>query len=374
MRIRKYQGSGRVSAKDQIDDMIMEASGRDMPFIRSLNFGDDAYAALLSDFSSNPEKRESLVELGLALAPKDGEKADIMGNRGKIKESLSYLVDKGVNLSDVLDQAADFVADRDDLNWAQKKIKRATMGAGVTALGFEDSGKFKILKGGLSMQGYKNDSPDKDNDFNIIPSNNITMKGVDHDVLGVSDSGDVKHMKPGRTYKFSGRSVLEVPMYQSSGEVDPMRFVKALAGVESGMNYRAQNPNSSAVGAHQFLWDQLKKDPMLKGVSKEEYLMDEDLQDRVMLRALTEPVAGGNPYEEDVKYLRETYAPQIPGFNEMFSDLDLYLMRHLKGRQGSREYLGYTIRDKEPENLKGLNMPFPKYKEKFYGYYNQQED
>ena len=374
MRIRKYQVSGSVSAKDQIDDMIMEASGRDMPFIRSLNFGDDAYVALLSDFSSNPEKRESLVELGLALAPKEGEKADIMGNRGKIKESLSYLVDKGVNLSDVLDQAADFVADRDDLNWAQKKIKRATMGAGVTALGFEDSGKFKILKGGVSMQGYKNDSPDKDNDFNIIPSNNITMKGVDHDVLGVSDSGDVKHMKPGRTYKFSGRSVLEIPMYQGSGEVDPMRLVKAIAGVESGMNYRAQNPTSSAVGAHQFLWNQLKDDPMLRGVSKEEYLMDEDLQDRVMLKALTESVAGGNPYEQDIKALREEYSPQIPGFDEKFSDLDLYLLRHLKGRQGGREYLGYTVRDKQPENLKGLNMPFPKYLEKFYGYYNQQED
>jgi len=372
MRIRKYQGSGSV--KEQIDDMIMAQSGRDMPLIRRLNLGDNVYSALLSDFEANPERRETLVDLGLSLAPKDGESADIMGNRGKIKDSLQYLVDKGVNISDILDQSVDFLAERDDLSWAQKKLKRAAMGAGVTALGFRDGGVFKVLKGGVSMQGYKNDSPDRDNDFNIIPSNSITMEDVDHDVLGVSDDGDVKHMKPGRTYRFSGKSVLEVPMYQGSGEVDPMRLVKAIAGVESGMNYRAQNPTSSAVGAHQFLWNQLKDDPMLKGVTKEEYLMDEDLQDRVMLKALTESVAGGNPYEQDVKALREEYSPQIPGFNDMFSDLDLYLLRHLKGRQGGREYLGYTVRDKQPENLKGLNMPFPKYLEKFYGYYNKEED
>lgn len=44
-----------------------------------------------------------------------------------------------------------------------------------------------------------------------IPSNNITMKGVDYDVLGVSDTGDTKMMKPGKDYKFKGKSVTEYP-------------------------------------------------------------------------------------------------------------------------------------------------------------------
>jgi hypothetical protein len=44
-----------------------------------------------------------------------------------------------------------------------------------------------------------------------IPSNDITMKGVDYDVLGVSDTGDTKLMKPGKNYKFKGNSVTEYP-------------------------------------------------------------------------------------------------------------------------------------------------------------------
>lgn len=44
-----------------------------------------------------------------------------------------------------------------------------------------------------------------------IPSNDITMKGVDYDVLGVSNTGDKKLMKPGKNYKFDGDSVTEYP-------------------------------------------------------------------------------------------------------------------------------------------------------------------
>jgi len=238
----------------------------------------------------------------------------------------------------------------------------------------------RALKGNVTRTGYRRDSKDRFNDFNVIPSNKISMKGVDHDVIGVSDRGDVKHMKPGGEYRFSGKTVTEFPVYQGSGQfnipkeaynaqMDTTAFIRALAGVESDLNYRAQNPTSSAVGGHQFLWNLLKKDPNLSGVTKEQYMFDEDLQNETMRRALTESVAGGNPYMKDIADIREEYSPQIPGFDDMFSDLDLLLMRHLKGRQGSREYLGHTIRDGRDENLKGKNMTFPDYQAKFYRYY-----
>ena len=44
-----------------------------------------------------------------------------------------------------------------------------------------------------------------------IPSNDITMKGVNYDVLGVSNTGDKKLMKPGKNYKFDGDYVTEYP-------------------------------------------------------------------------------------------------------------------------------------------------------------------
>ena len=45
-----------------------------------------------------------------------------------------------------------------------------------------------------------------------INSNNITMKGVNYPVLGISDTGDRKMMQPGKDYKFKGNSVTEFPM------------------------------------------------------------------------------------------------------------------------------------------------------------------
>jgi hypothetical protein len=45
----------------------------------------------------------------------------------------------------------------------------------------------------------------------VIPSNDITMKGVNYDVLGVSNTGDKKLMKPGKNYKFDGDYVTEYP-------------------------------------------------------------------------------------------------------------------------------------------------------------------
>ena len=45
-----------------------------------------------------------------------------------------------------------------------------------------------------------------------IGSNDITMEGVPYDVLGVSDTGDTKLMKPGKNYKFKGKKVTEYPM------------------------------------------------------------------------------------------------------------------------------------------------------------------
>lgn len=50
-----------------------------------------------------------------------------------------------------------------------------------------------------------------------INSNNITMKNVDYPVIGVSDTGDKKLMKPGKNYKFKGSVVTEFPVMAKDG-------------------------------------------------------------------------------------------------------------------------------------------------------------
>ena len=61
----------------------------------------------------------------------------------------------------------------------------------------------------FSTQGYKKNSPDVDNAVNVIPSGDITMKGVEFKVRGEDNLGNVKIMEPGKDYKFPGTIVKE---------------------------------------------------------------------------------------------------------------------------------------------------------------------
>ena len=60
-----------------------------------------------------------------------------------------------------------------------------------------------------STQGYLSNSHDVDKLYNIIPSGDITMKGVDFPVKGEDNFGNVKVMEPGKNYKFPGNIVIE---------------------------------------------------------------------------------------------------------------------------------------------------------------------
>ena len=61
----------------------------------------------------------------------------------------------------------------------------------------------------MSTTGYKRNSPDVNNAVNVIPSGNITMKGVEFPVKGTDNLGNTKIMKPGKNYKFPGNTVIE---------------------------------------------------------------------------------------------------------------------------------------------------------------------
>ena len=66
-----------------------------------------------------------------------------------------------------------------------------------------------LIKHALSTEGYKKNSPDVNRDVNIIPSGDITMKGVEFPVKGEDNLGNIKVMKPGKNYKFPGIIVKE---------------------------------------------------------------------------------------------------------------------------------------------------------------------
>jgi len=61
----------------------------------------------------------------------------------------------------------------------------------------------------VTTTGYKKDSPDVNNKYNVIPSNEITMEDVEFDVKGTDNLGNTKIMKPGEKHTFPGDYVIE---------------------------------------------------------------------------------------------------------------------------------------------------------------------
>lgn len=75
-----------------------------------------------------------------------------------------------------------------------------------------------------------------------IGSNEITMKYVPFDVLGISDTGDTKLMKPGKNYKFKGKKVTEYPMAKNGLRQEQ----KGLQNIDNLTNFT--NYNKPTVG------------------------------------------------------------------------------------------------------------------------------
>tara|TARA_R110000824_G_scaffold66344_5_gene172272 strand:+ start:24231 stop:29315 length:5085 start_codon:yes stop_codon:yes gene_type:complete len=86
-----------------------------------------------------------------------------------------------------------------------------------------------------SKNGYKRNSKDRKNPYNVIPSGDITMEGVDFPVMGTDNFGNQKLMMPGANYTFPGNEVFEVPLAQNGEETNSMDYFYA-------------NPNSKALG------------------------------------------------------------------------------------------------------------------------------
>jgi hypothetical protein len=74
-----------------------------------------------------------------------------------------------------------------------------------------------------------------------IGSNQITMEGVPYDVLGVSDTGDTKLMKPGKNYKFKGKKVTEFPMAKN-GLRQEQKGLQNLDNLINFTNYNTKQP------------------------------------------------------------------------------------------------------------------------------------
>lgn len=102
-----------------------------------------------------------------------------------------------------------------------KSVTGAAIGTGAAVAGsqaFDQQRNGGVVK---DDNGYLN--PNNFGKVVEIDSNDITMEGVYEPLLGVSDTGDTKLMKPGKNYKFKGKKVTEFPVAKNGAWLDSYR-------------------------------------------------------------------------------------------------------------------------------------------------------
>lgn len=106
--------------------------------------------------------------------------------------------------------------------------------AGKASDTYQAYDQYQKQKGGMiNSTGYTPGYPSMNNPYNIIPSNQITMRNTPFPVMGIGNNGQRRMMMPGNNYNFPGASyVTEIPMkYQEGGEVESPEMVPLQAEV-----------------------------------------------------------------------------------------------------------------------------------------------
>jgi hypothetical protein len=180
-------------------------------------------------------------------------------------------------------------------------------------LGLKGGPNYQVSEmfGAVTSTGYWPDSPDRNNDFNIIPTNNITMEGMDMDLIGQDDQGNTQYMTPGNNYTFPGNYVTETPVAKQGGIF--LGAYKQVGGqlvahdISVPSLSRQQGGGLEAVfkqivptyGSQPAVMEQVKglTDQIIQGVNNQEYNPSEEYMKALMLQE-NENNAGlrGNKY------------------------------------------------------------------------------
>lgn len=125
----------------------------------------------------------------------------------------------------------------------------------------------------------------------------------------------------------------------------------AIAQIESGGGKNMWNKTSSATGRYQFLYNLIKKDPVMAGVSRREFMNRPDLQEAIMDKALAGKLSGyvyGSDYADKIR-------------REYNSDLDINsatALVHFLGPGNARKYLKDPVNFKVPGKVNATGQQY----------------
>ena len=143
-----------------------------------------------------------------------------------------------------------------------------------------------------------------------------------------------------------GGKIPDVPKFDI--EVDREKLQKGVMAVESLNGILMKNPQTSATGLYGQLFGEIENTEMLKGVTRDEFAKDIELQNRVWEERLK-----GNPkmfkekrtglLQDGVDIYNE-YKPQL-GDKLTYTPTELAALSNFLGRQGTRILMGDVMRD-----------------------------
>ena len=139
-------------------------------------------------------------------------------------------------------------------------------------------------------------------------------------------------------------------IYKNKPEFDAQAYKHAISMIESSGGKNLWNNTSSATGKYQFLYNLIKDDPDMDGVSRREFMNRPKLQEKIMDKALAGKLKGYTYGSNYANRLKKDY-------NTNYSTGQLIALVHFLGAGNARKFL------KDPENfkVKGVNVSPQKY-------------
>ena len=137
--------------------------------------------------------------------------------------------------------------------------------------------------------------------------------------------------------------------------IDRTSFKKAIGMIESSGGKYLDSKYSSAAGKYHFLYNLIKDDPDMRGISKRAFMNNPDLQEKIMDKAIDGKLKGYVGYDQYSKKLKSE-------FNTELSTTEIAALTHFLGAGGVRSYL----KDPKKYNVEGkVNATPEAYVEKF---------
>ena len=139
--------------------------------------------------------------------------------------------------------------------------------------------------------------------------------------------------------------------------LDREAFKRAIGMIESSGGKYLDSKYSSAAGKYHFLYNLIKGDPSLKGISKRDFMNDPELQEHIMDKAIDGNLKGYPGYERHASNLKSQFQTDL-------SVTEIAALTHFLGAGGVKKYL----RDPQGYQAPGVNASPIDYVNRFRKY------